>query len=235
MSVLNFDSLVVWWRLWNTQMKTHNLAGERGMESNHASGSYRHFEKYRTGSKEWLGLPGNITQKRRGGFCWKEKILWNKRRSFGRSARVVIVVLLGPLLLLSCGSRTHACRIVLGAAELMLTPFLTPLYLAEPTLQAGTWGWGRGNAQWGQSWLQVPDFVLLPSNIAASRCLCSLARCRLGSFLQAWRGFPFGWCSSGSDMLLPYLLLLLKRSQLGPWVSKTHLSRKRRPRRACLS
>ena len=28
-------------------------------------------------------------------------------------------------------------------------------------------------------------------------------------------------------MLLPYLLLLLKRSQLGPWVSKTHLSRKR--------
>ena len=60
---------------------------------------------------------------------------------------MVMVVLLGPLLLLSHGSRTHACRIVLGAVELMLTSFLTALYLGEATVQAGTWGWGRGNAQ----------------------------------------------------------------------------------------
>lgn len=40
-SVLNFDSWVVWGRLWNIQLKTHNLAGETGMESNHTLGSSR--------------------------------------------------------------------------------------------------------------------------------------------------------------------------------------------------
>lgn len=145
MSVLNFDSSVVWWQLWNIQMKTHNLAGETSMENNHALGPSRHFENYATGSREWLGLPGNITQRR---FCWKEKILWNKRRSSGRSTGVVIVVLLGPLLLLSRGSRTHACRIVLGAVELTLTSFLTPLHLGEPTLQAGPWA-GEGEMHSG--------------------------------------------------------------------------------------
>ena len=58
---------------------------------------------------------------------------------------MVIVVLLGPLLLLSRGSRTHACRIVLGAVELTLTSFLTPLHLGEPTLQAGPWA-GEGGS-----------------------------------------------------------------------------------------
>ena len=144
MSVLNFDSSVFWGRLWNIQMKTHNQAGETSIENNHALGPFGYFENYGTGSREWLGLPGNITQRR---FCWKGKIPWNKRRSSGRSSGVVMVVLLGPLLLLSHGSRTQACRIVLGAVELMLTSFLTPLYLGKPTLQAGTWGWGRGNAQ----------------------------------------------------------------------------------------
>lgn len=203
--------------------------------------SYRHFENYGTRGRAWLGWPGscvlcshlrkgNTWVERWRGSGWAGKILRNKRKSSGRNAGLFVVFLLGSLLQLSCGSRTYAGRIV---PDLMLTWVLTPHYCGEPTLQVRTWGWERGKAQLGQSWLQTADFCAPAPNVVASYCLCSRARCCLG-FLQARRGFPFGWCSNGSDVLLPYLLLLLRRSQLGPWISKTYLNSKRRLRRLSL-
>lgn len=139
--------------------------------------SYRHFENYGTRGRAWLGWPGsrvlcshlrkgNTWVERWRGSGWAGKILRNKRKSSGRNARLFDVFLLGSLLQLSCGSRTYAGR---NVPDLMLTWVLTPHYCGEPTLQVRTWGWERGKAQLGQSWLQTADFCA-----PALKCSCLL-------------------------------------------------------------
>lgn len=134
---------------------------------------------------------GNIWVGRWGGFCWEEKILWHQRG--------VLEGILGYLL--------YSCWVHFSYYPTGLIHMLAGLCwkqqtwrwhhflfhsLGETTLQVGTWGWGRRNTQWGQSWLQISGFVLLPSNVAASCCLYSLARCSLGASCRRREDFLLG-------------------------------------------
>ena len=133
--------------------------------------------------------------------------------------------LLGPLPLLFCGSRTEA-----GSSRPSGDMSLTPHYFWQPILQVGGPGSGKGEVYSGAE--LSADCWFCASAHQCSCLLLPVLTCQMESwsFLQEERGFPFGCCSNGSDMLLPYLLLMLRMSQLGPCVSKTRLNSKRRLR-----
>lgn len=137
---------------------------------------------YGSRNREWPGLPGAWAVWRHHKELGDEEDFAGKKMSretkgsFWRCTGMLIVRLLGSLPLLSGGSGKYA-----GSSRPGVDMFLIPRYIWQPILQGRRGPWAeKGKYTAGQSWMPTIDFVRLPSDVAASYRLCSLARCGPG-------------------------------------------------------